>query len=102
MGRRRDRAAPPHSSRGHRGGLAVRARPRCPSLCGRWENQFGVIAGLERGDLARVDCANQRLTWLGRDSHAVHQQLGRKLAQQGQWERARLHYERSLEIQPSV
>ena len=69
---------------------------------GLWENQFGVIAALERGDLSRVARANERLTWIGRESHAVHQQLGRKLAQRKQWQSALRHYERSLEIQPSV
>jgi tetratricopeptide (TPR) repeat protein len=69
---------------------------------GAWENQFGVVSALERGDLARAERANDRLAWIGRESHAVHQQLGRRLGERRQWERARWHLERSLEIQPSV
>lgn len=71
------------------------------AFAGLWENQFGVIAALERGDLSRVERATERLTWLGRESHAVHHELGRKYAAREDWERARSHFLRSLEIQPS-
>ena len=51
---------------------------------------------------AEVARANERLTWIGRESHGVHQNLALNLAHRGQWEQARRHYERSLEIHPSI
>ncbi len=72
------------------------------AVFGKWENHFGVVEALERIDLSRVARASERLSWIGRESHGIHQQLGLRLAQQGQWEEAQRHYERSLQIQPSV
>ena len=102
-----DRRGPPIvAERAGRIGLhavyAVGAACGVVAFFGLWENQFGVVAALERGDLPRVARANERLTWIGRESHAVHQQLGRKLAQREEWRSALWHFERSLEIQPSV
>lgn len=90
------------------GRLGLRAVYAAGAVCvavavfGIWENQIDVVRALEHGDLARAARANERLAWIGRESHAVHQQLGLKLARQKHWEGARRHLERSLEIQPSV
>lgn len=72
------------------------------AVFGLWENQFGVIGGLQRGDLERVEQASAWLARIGRESHAVHHELGRKYAKAGNWARAQWHFGRSVEIQPSV
>lgn len=65
------------------------------------ENRLQMRA-IERGDLERAARSNERLAWIGRESHAVHQQLGMRYAKRKEWDLARRHLERSLAIHPSV
>ena len=88
--------------RGLRMVYAIGAVSLAVAVFGSWENHFGAVEALGRGDLSRVARASERLSWIGRESHGIHQQLGLRRAQQGQWEEARHHYERSLQIHPSV
>ena len=89
---------------------AAAAIALCVDLFGIWEMEFGVRRPLERGDLVRAESANQALGWIGRESHAVEQniavQLARRLETSGatpaQWAVVRRHFERSLAIQPSA
>jgi hypothetical protein len=67
-----------------------------------WELEFGVRRPSERGDFARQEKAIQRLRWIGRESHAVHYNLGFGLARDGQLLAARPHLERSLELYPTA
>ncbi len=88
--------------RGLRMVYAIGAVSVAVAVFGTWENRFGAVEALERGDLSRVALAGERLSWIGRESHGIHQQLGLALAERGEWEEAQGHYERSLEIQSSV
>lgn len=67
-----------------------------------WEFEFGVRRPSERGNFARQEKAIQRLRWIGRESHAVHYNLGFGLARDGQLLAARPHLERSLELYPTA
>ncbi len=67
-----------------------------------WEMEFGVRRPTERRDVARVETALERLRWIGRESHAVHYNLGFLLAQGGGLEAARSHLEHSIELYPTV
>jgi hypothetical protein len=74
-----------------------------------WEMEFGVRRPLEEKRLARVIEASNRLRWIGRESHAIHQnialELGRLLehsyASESAWKTVREHFERSIELYPS-
>ncbi len=65
------------------------------------ELEFGVRRPSERGDLVRQQKAMQRLRWIGRESHAVHYNLGLEMAQNGKLQAARPHLERSVELYPT-
>jgi tetratricopeptide (TPR) repeat protein len=67
-----------------------------------WEFEFGVRRPFDRGDAVRMEVASQRLWWIGRDSHAVHFNLGLLLAKEGRYPAARGHLERSLALYPTV
>ncbi len=67
-----------------------------------WEMEFGVRRPTERRDVARVETALERLRWIGRESHAVHYNLGFLLAQGDRLEPARLHLGHSIELYPTV
>ncbi len=89
---------------------AAAAAALCVEVFGIWEMEFGVRRPLERGDVVRAERANQALAWIGRESHAVEQniavQLARRFEANGataeQWDEVRRHYQRSLVIQPSA
>lgn len=72
------------------------------TLVHAWELEFGVRRPLERGDLARPNEAIDHLRWIGRESHAVHQNVGLPYARNGDFEAARYHLERSLALLPTV
>jgi tetratricopeptide (TPR) repeat protein len=83
--------------------FAVGAVSLAVAVVGKWEMEFGVQRALAAGDLERVTKAAERLTWIGRESHAVHQHLGLRLGKlPGRYSEARRHFERSLAIHPSV
>lgn len=67
-----------------------------------YEIEFGVRQSYERGDRARQETAIQRLRWIGRESHAVHYNLGLDLVGDRQLESVRKHLERSLELFPTA
>jgi len=65
------------------------------------ESEFGFHRALERGDIARAEASLDRFAWIGRDGAAKRTEVGRALAARGELDRARVHFERSIEVEPT-
>lgn len=72
------------------------------AVFGFWQSEFGYHRPLARGDVERAEETLDRFAWIARDGAAKRTEVGRRLAEQGNYARARLHLERSLEVEPSA
>jgi tetratricopeptide (TPR) repeat protein len=68
----------------------------------KWEREVGVRRAFASGDLARVESALERFTWVGRDSPRLRRALGRAFEERGNSQRAKIAYERALALYPSA
>ena len=72
------------------------------AVFGFWQSEFGYHRPLARGDVARAEQTLDRFAWIARDGAAKRTEVGRRLAEQGNYARARMQLERSLAVEPSA
>jgi hypothetical protein len=71
-------------------------------IAGTLEEEMGVARAGTRGDLPRVEQAEQRLTWMGRESARVNALLGTMRAENGDPKGALQALNESNELQPNA
>ncbi len=69
---------------------------------GTLEYEFGFIRAHERGDLARLESAAERLAWLGRDDPKLRAAIGTLRAQRGDRQGALASLRESLALLPTA
>jgi tetratricopeptide (TPR) repeat protein len=67
-----------------------------------WVGDLGFAEAMSRGEIRSARQAVERLAWLGRDGPGRRTELGRRFAREGDTERARAQFERSLALTPTV
>jgi len=67
-----------------------------------YESKVRIPAALEAGDFAAASTSLDRLAWIAQDSAIGRSELGTAFLMQGEPERARAEYERSLELEPGL
>ncbi|MCZ6463397.1 MAG: tetratricopeptide repeat protein [Proteobacteria bacterium] len=72
------------------------------TVAGSLEMEFGYVRAMERGDLARMEVAAQRLTWMGRDSSRLRAAIGTYKAEQGDAFGAIAQLQRSVDLEPNA
>ena len=71
------------------------------SLLGAFEMERGVGAGFARGDIQRLELAEQRLRWIGRASPEVPLRIGMLELRRGLLADAERDFDRSLALHPT-
>ena len=71
------------------------------SLLGAFEMERGVGAGFARGDIERLEVAEQRLRWIGRASPEVPLRIGMLQLRRGLLTDAERDFDRSLALHPT-
>jgi Tetratricopeptide repeat len=66
-----------------------------------WEQEVGRRWSVARGDLGRLELAQRRLAWVGRDGPRIHQAMAKLLQNQGDDSHALKEYQRSIELWPT-
>jgi len=66
-----------------------------------WEQEVGRRRAVARRDLERVEIAEKRLAWVGRDGPRIHQALGKMFQHRGDSAAAMAQYRRSIELWPT-
>lgn len=72
------------------------------TVAGSLETEFGYVRAMERGDVARMEEAAQRLAWMGRDSSRLRATIGTYKAEQGDTPGAIAELERSVDLEPNT
>jgi hypothetical protein len=96
------------------GALSTRAHPLARPLAaagvvslavllfGAIEEEFGLLRGLRRGDLASAENSLDRLSWIGRDSSVTRAELGALRMRKGEAEAAERQIEIGLKVLPTA
>jgi tetratricopeptide (TPR) repeat protein len=71
-------------------------------LFGAIEEEFGLLRGLRRGDLASAESSLDRLSWIGRDSSVTRAELGALRMRKGEAEAAERQIEIGLKVLPTA
>ena len=66
---------------------------------GFWYSEYGYHRALAAGDADRAERSLEKFAWIGRDGATKRNQVGRALAERGDYERARAQLERSLQVE---
>jgi tetratricopeptide (TPR) repeat protein len=72
------------------------------SLLGAFEMDQGVGAGFARGDVRRMETADQRLRWIGRASPEVRTRIGLLELRAGRLDAAERDFDESLALHPTA
>src|SRR5258706_1322153 len=72
------------------------------SLLGAFEMDRGVGAGFARGDVRRLEAADQRLRWIGRASPQVRTRIGLLELRAGRLDAAEHDFDASLALHPTA
>lgn len=72
------------------------------SLLGAFEMDSGVAGGFARGDLHRLEVADQRLRWIGRATPEVRTRIGLLELEAGHLDAAERNFDASLALHPTA